>query len=105
MESTDTAYLFDLRGRLSRITDVHGNRLELDRDPAGRLPLQGTSRFSPNPGSVGTVALDYRLTRVQERNALGALTGRFVTLTYNGATGRLSTLADSTGRSWSYHWP
>jgi RHS repeat-associated protein len=102
VEAAGTEYKFDLRGRLERVQDVNGNRLELEYDPAGRLPLVGTSRFSPNPGTPGVVALDYRITRIRERDALGTLTGRQITLAYDGATGRLQTVTDHTGRTWTY---
>ncbi|HET8946941.1 MAG TPA: DUF6531 domain-containing protein, partial [Candidatus Polarisedimenticolia bacterium] len=102
LESSGMEYAFDLKGRLESIQDVFGNRLEMSYDPAGRLPLTGTSKFTRDPNAPGIVALDYRLTQVRERNALGALTGRSITLAYNGASGRLQSVSDSNGRTWNY---
>jgi RHS repeat-associated protein len=102
LEASGTEYRFDLKGRLERIQDVHGNRLELEYDPAGRLPTRGASRFSRDPNAVGVVALDYRLTRVRERDALGVPTGREITLSYDSGTGRLREVQDHTGRAWDY---
>ncbi|MCF6264821.1 MAG: hypothetical protein L3J24_14710, partial [Xanthomonadales bacterium] len=44
----------------------------------------------------------YRLTRIQERNKDGALTGYFVDFSYNDTTGRLLEATSSDGRSVSY---
>ncbi len=104
IELSGMEYRFDLRGRLDQVRDVHGNRLELQYDPAGRRPLQGMTKFSPNPTALGTVALDYRLIKVRERDALGNLTGREINLSYDSVTGRLDTVTDFTGRSWSYDY-
>ena len=102
VEAAGTEYQFDLQGRLAAVQDVNGNRLELSYDAGGRLPLVGTSKFSPSPGTPGTVALDYRLTLVREREAAGSLTGRSIALTYDPTTGRLRTVTDHTGRTWNY---
>jgi RHS repeat-associated protein len=102
IESSGTEYAFDLKGRLESIQDAHGNRLEMSYDPAGRLPLTGTSKFTRDPNAPGIVALDYRLTQVRERNALGSLTGRSIALAYHPTSGRLQTVSDNAGRSWNY---
>lgn len=102
VERSGTENKFDLRGRLEFIKDVHGSKLEFLYDPAGRRPLTGTSKFSLTPAGSGTVALDYRLTKIRERDALGALTGREVNLTYDATTGRLDAVSDFAGRSWDY---
>ena len=102
IEDDGFEYAFDLRGRLESIQDVHGNRLEMEYDPAGRLPLMGVSKWSPRPENLGVISLDYRLTAVRERDAQGTLTGRSISLTYDGTTGRLQSVTDHTSRVWTY---
>lgn len=102
LESAGNEYKFDLRGRLESVQDIHGNRLEFLYDSAGRLPLTGTSKFARDPNAPGIVALDYHLIQVRERDALGTLTGRSMALTYDSGTGRLRTITDHAGRSWTY---
>jgi RHS repeat-associated protein len=71
-----------------------GNKLEFTYDPAGRLPLYGSSPFSLDPEQVSIVAYDYRLTKISERLANGTVTGNEVTLSYHPSghpsEGRLS---------------
>ncbi len=101
LDADGTEYGFDANGRLAKIEDLFGNRLELLYDPGGRLPLQGKSKFSLDPDEYGIIALDYRLVTVRERDTLGSLTGRRIDLSYDTNTGRLEAVTDHTARTWS----
>jgi hypothetical protein len=48
------------------------------------------------------VSYDYRLNKVEEKDATGAFTGASVTFSYDTSTGRLNGIWDSTGRSVIY---
>ncbi len=93
---------FDSQGRLTAAQDRAGNRHEFNYDTGGKLPLTGTSKAAVDPTAPMVVALNYRLTRIDERGANGALTGRYVTFQYNGTTGRLTTITANDGRSVTY---
>ena len=93
---------FDAYGRLSYIRDPFGNRLVMEYDPRGKLPLTGISAYSPEPQTSMIVAYDHRLTRVKEQNASLQDTGRYVEFLYNEATGRLTKARDHTGREVVY---
>ncbi len=94
--------VYDSQGRLILSENNKGQQHEYIYDPRGKLPLTGTSPFSVNPSIPMTVAYVYRLTRIQERNKDGALTGYFVDFSYNDTTGRLLEATSSDGRSVSY---
>lgn len=93
---------YDALGRLVAIEDSWGNRLEMSYDSRGRLPIRGSSPYALDPATPAVVAYDYRLVKVEERLADGALTGRNVTVTYNDTTGRVTGVVASDGRSVSY---
>lgn len=93
---------YDAEGRLTAKQDPQGNRLEMSYDPAGKLPLTGSSPFSLDPATPGVVAYDYRLTRVAERLAGGALSGNHVDFEYDPNSGRLNKIVASDGREVSY---
>lgn len=93
---------FDNQGRLTAAQDNQGNRHEYSYDSRGKLPLTGTSKAAVDPTAPMVVALNYRLTRIDERAAGGALTGRYVTFQYDETTGRLTTVTANDGRSVSY---
>ena len=95
-------YDFDTTGRLARVVDERGNGLGLEYDPAGRLPIVGTSKFSPDPLAVRVVAYDYRITRIFEFDAHGDDTGRELVFAYDRAAGRLDSVTDHQGRVWKY---
>jgi RHS repeat-associated protein len=97
--STD---VFDSQGRLVSFSDARGSRLEYSYDPRGKLPLVGASKESIAPTQPMTVAYNFRLTRIEERGANGALTGRFVTFAYSEDTGRLASVTADDGRSVTY---
>jgi len=93
---------FDAQGRLTAVQDKYGHRHEYTYDPAGKLPLTGTSPFSVDPTTPMTVAYVYRLMRIDERAADGVLTGNYVTFAYDASTGRMSSVTSSDGRTVSY---
>jgi RHS repeat-associated protein len=93
---------FDSQGRLLAHIHSSGNRHEYTYDPAGKLPLTGTSKASATPGQPAVVAQVFRLTRIDERAADGALTGRNVTFAYSSTTGRITSATANDGRSVSY---
>jgi YD repeat-containing protein len=93
---------YDVQGRLTAIRDAWGNRQELSYDPRGKLPLVGSSKQSLDPSAPLTVAYNYRLTRIDVRAADGTATGDFLTLSYDDATGRVTAITASDGRSVSY---
>jgi len=93
---------YDQRGRLARIVDPRGSSLELSYEDIVRAPLEGLLPTNLDQSTPLIVAYDYRLSRIEEKDTSGALTGVFVDFVYDAATGRLIGLADSLGRSVSY---
>ncbi len=93
---------YDLEGKLSALVDPQGNYLEFIYDPAGRLPLTGSSPYSLDPETPTVVAFDYRLTEIKERLADGTFSGNSVTLTYDQTTGRLDQITSSDARTAIY---
>lgn len=94
--------VFDSQGRLTSSSDARGNRHEYTYDSRGKLPLVGSSKESIAPTQPMTVAYNFRLTRIDERGANGALTGRFVTFAYDENTGRLAAVTADDNRSVTY---
>ena len=97
-----TREFYDAQGRLIAVQNRQGHRHEFSYDPAGKLPLTGTSPFAIDPDVPLTVAYNYRLIRIAERAADGVLTGNFVDFDYDPATGRLIGITASDGRSVTY---
>jgi YD repeat-containing protein len=93
---------FDSHGRLTALQNGRGDRQEFVYDPAGKLPLTGTSKAAVTPNTPVVVAYNYRLTRIEERAPDGVLTGRAVNFEYEPTTGRLITVTADDGRSVSY---
>lgn len=94
--------IYDAQGRLILVRDPQGNQHELTYDSRGKLPLIGSSKQSLDPRVPLTVAYNYRLTRIDERAADSTLTGHFLTLAYDEATGRLTSITASDGRTVTY---
>lgn len=94
---------YDAQGRLTAMQSRTGQRLEYEYDPAGKLPLTGTSPAAVDPGTPMVVGYTYRLTKIEERAFDGVLTGNFVTLEYDENSGRLSAVESSDGRRVTYH--
>ena len=97
-----TREYYDAEGRLTAIQNKYGHRHEYSYDPAGKLPLTGTSPFGVDPTTPMTVGHFFRLTRIDERAADGALTGNYVVFDYDATTGRLVSVTASDGRTVSY---
>jgi RHS repeat-associated protein len=93
---------YDAQGRLTAFQDSQGNRQELTYDSRGKLPLMGTSKHALDPTAPLTVAYNYRLTRIDERGSDGVLTGHFITLAYDDASGRLTSVTANDGRAVTY---
>jgi RHS repeat-associated protein len=93
---------FDSQGRLVSSRDPSGNSHEYTYDVRGKLPLVGSSKESIAPTQPMTVAQNFRLTRIEERGANGALTGNYVTFEYDESTGRLASVTSSDGHSVTY---
>jgi YD repeat-containing protein len=85
---------FDANGNATRIEDRFGNFLTLTYDSEGLLPLTGPSQYFVNQ-TEGVVALDFRLTRVEDS------LGRYFDFFYD-ANGRLDHVTDSAGRTVTY---
>ncbi len=98
----NTKEYYNADGTLKALEDAIGHRLEMTYDARGRLPLVGSSPFAVDPNTPAAIAYLPRLTKVEERNVSGTLTGRFVDIVYNDSTGRISTITASDGRSVSY---
>lgn len=94
---------YDAQGRLTAMQSRTGQRLEYEYDPAGKLPLTGTSPTAVDPNTPMVVGYTHRLTKIKERAFDGVLTGNFVTLEYDENTGRLSAIESSDGRRVTYH--
>jgi len=97
-----TKEYYDAQGRLTAVQNKYGHRHEYTYDPAGKLPLTGTSPFSIDPTAPMTVAYTYQLTRIDERAADGVLTGNYVAIAYDTNTGRMGSVTSSDGRTISY---
>jgi RHS repeat-associated protein len=93
--------LFDQQGRLAAIVSPSGPHLVFQYDQLGKLPLIGVSPYATD-STPKTVALNYRLLRIEERDRNGTPTGHFVTFAYDDTTGRLETVSDNSARTISY---
>jgi RHS repeat-associated protein len=93
---------YDIQGRLSSIVAPTGNSLVFTYSAVTRDPLWGLLLSNVDQNTPLIVAYDYRLSRVAEMNATGALTGNYVDLHYDSTTGRLTDIQDSTGRAVTY---
>lgn len=102
IDPNGTESLFDTYGRLASITDVRGAKLQLTYASNSRYPIQGRSKYTPDPNALGIVALEYRLTEVREWSPTNADTQRYIQLQYDPSTGRLRTITDHDGRMWQY---
>ncbi len=92
---------FDINGNLTQIKDNHGNSLRLFYSST-KKPLIGVSPFSATEGNAQIVSYDHQLIRIEEWNYANSSTGRFVDLSYQSTTGRLSSISDFSGRTVSY---
>lgn len=89
-----TRYDFDVNGTLTSITGRNGNAIAFTYDEAGRLPINGTSKYFITQ-TTGIIAYDYKLTKITDTS------GREVTLSYD-ANGRLTKITDPAAREVTY---
>jgi RHS repeat-associated protein len=97
-----TLHFFDAEGRLTAIQSPQRNRLEFTYDARGRLPLVGISANTVDKSAPTMLANTYRILRIAERTADGALTGRHVDFQYEDGTGRLEYIEANDGRRVTY---
>jgi RHS repeat-associated protein len=93
---------YDPQGRLTSMADAKGNSLLLAYTGATRENLWGLLLANIDQTSPLIVAYDYHLSKIEEKDAAGALTGNWVALHYSAATGRLMDIQDNIGRIVSY---
>ncbi len=93
---------YDSRGRLMNMADAKGNSIEFYYELDVRSPLWGLLPANVNQTTALIVAYDYLLSRIEEKDASGALTNRYVLFHYDGSTGRLTNIVDSNGRTVNY---
>jgi len=93
---------YDTSGRLTAKRAANGNMLAFSYEAVTRDQITGIL-----PSNVGqtyplVVAYDYRLSRIEEKNAGGSVTGVWVSFQYESGTGWLSSISDSAGRTVYY---
>ncbi|HFD31671.1 MAG TPA: hypothetical protein ENJ28_02995 [Gammaproteobacteria bacterium] len=98
---------YDAEGRLTRSQNPEGHYHTFTYDPAGLIPLTGTSIYSLNPEQPMVVAKNYHLLSIEEFSADDISTGNRVNFEYHPITGRLikataRTTLDTTGRVITY---
>jgi RHS repeat-associated protein len=93
---------FDSQGRLTALQDKRGSRLEFTYDSRGKLPLIGTSKDAIDASLPMVLEYVFRITRIDERAMDGALTGHYVTFSYDENTGRLDSVVAHDGRTVTY---
>lgn len=93
---------YDLQGRLRSLVDAKGNSLAFTYASDVRDSLWGILPANLNQTIPLVVSYDYRLTKIEEKDASGYLTGNWVAFHYNSSNGRLSDIQDSAGRSVYY---
>src|SRR5574337_362734 len=93
---------YDPQGRLLSMSDAAGNSLVFTYRAATRDFIWGLLPFNMDQSTSLIVAKDYHLSKIEEKDASGNLTGVWVALQYDAATGRLTGLSDSIGRTVSY---
>ncbi len=93
---------FDANGRLISSVDTKGNSLVFTYQALTRDPLWGLLPANIDQNDPLIVAYDYRLSKIEEKDAAGSLTGKWVEFHYYILTGRLTDIQDNTGRSVTY---
>jgi RHS repeat-associated protein len=93
---------YDTYGRLASRTAANGNSLAFTYEAVTRDPLWGLLPANIIQTSSLIVAYDYRLSKIEEKNAAGNLTGAWVSFHYQTGTGRITDIVDSAGRTVSY---
>jgi len=93
---------YDSQGRLVSMVDTKGNALVFSYTAATRDFLFGLLPYNLDQSTSLIVAYDYHLSKIEEKDASGNLTGVRVDFHYDSGTGRLVDMTDSTGRTVSY---
>ncbi|TCK18882.1 RHS repeat-associated protein [Thiogranum longum] len=93
---------YDAQGRLTAKENRDGHRLVMTYNPAGKMPLTGTSPYAVDPTQPMVVGYHYQLTKVEEQTVDGTLTGNALTFTYDVNTGRVATVTDNNSRQIGY---
>jgi RHS repeat-associated protein len=101
-ERSGEAYHFDSEGKLTEIVSPQGPKLVFSYDSRGKLPLIGLSPYAVDPATPREIAQEFRLIQIDEYDGASQATGRWVSLTYDEGTGRLTGLNDSAGRTVQY---
>ncbi len=102
-EPRGTKRFFDVQGRMTRIRDPQGNELRFTYGPT-KQTLSGTSRYAVDPATPLITSHHYPLQKIEEATAIGTLTGRSVTFTYDPTSGRLVSALSHDGRGvWYTH--
>ncbi len=99
--SIGNRYHYDRDGRLVRRQNINGNSLRMTYS-ADLQPLIGTSRNSITPNTPMVVSNNHQLQRIEQWTSNDTSTGRYVDFSYDGSSGRLTSITDSTGRTVSY---
>ena len=94
-------YYYDREGRLTRKQSVNGESLRMTYSNSPE-PLIGTSQNSITPDTPMIVSYNYQLQRIEQFDSSDTSTGRYLNFTYNGSSGRLTSITDSTGRTITY---
>ncbi len=89
-------YNFDMNGCLGNITDRNNNSLAFTYDNAGKLPINGKSKFFVTQ-ETGVIAYDYKLTKITDT------VGREIFFIYND-DGRLTKIIDPGDREIVYEY-
>ncbi len=89
-------YNFDMNGCLSHIADRNGNTLTFAYDDAGKLPINGTSKYFVTQ-ETGVIAYDYKLIKITDT------VGREINFSYND-DGRLTKITDPENREFVYEY-
>ena len=93
---------YDIFGRLAKMEDRNGNSLAFYYELDARSPLWGLLPANVNQNTSLKVAYDYRISRIEEKDASGVFTNQWVLFHYDNATGRLLDIVDGMGRTVSY---
>ena len=93
---------YDSFGRLTKVQDAIGNALIFYYELDVRSPLWGLLPANVDQTTAKIVAYDYRLSRIEEQNASGAFTNKYVLFHYDATTWRLTGIVDSAGRTITY---
>jgi RHS repeat-associated protein len=92
---------YDIQGRLSSIADIRGNSLVVSYEDVSRSPLWGLLQENVVTTPL-IISYDYRILKVEEKDATDRLTGVRMNFQYDSASGKLTNITDSAGRSVTY---